>query len=53
MARERHAKAVCAVCSVRAICLKYALENREPHGVWGGLNESERVELLLRTEPAN
>ena len=27
-------------------CLDYALAIREPHGIWGGLNEHERRELL-------
>lgn len=30
------AKAICARCSVRALCLTRALERREPFGVWGG-----------------
>lgn len=41
-ARERQAKAVCASCPVRKECLNYALRIREPHGIWGGLNETER-----------
>lgn len=45
-AREARAKALCAVCPVREECLEYALRIREPHGVWGGLNESERRALL-------
>lgn len=40
--REQRAKAICAQCSVREPCLDYALRIREPHGIWGGLNESER-----------
>ena len=43
--RETRAKAICTSCSVRADCLEYALRIREPHGVWGGLNEFERKEL--------
>jgi WhiB family redox-sensing transcriptional regulator len=30
------AKAICARCSVRALCLSRALERGEPFGVWGG-----------------
>jgi WhiB family redox-sensing transcriptional regulator len=41
-ARERQAKAVCAACAVRTECLDYALRIREPHGIWGGLSETER-----------
>ena len=46
--REDRAKAICAECSVRAECLDYALRIREPHGIWGGLTEVERRELLQR-----
>ncbi len=45
-AREARAKAICAGCQVRLECLEYALRIREPHGVWGGLNESERRAVL-------
>jgi WhiB family redox-sensing transcriptional regulator len=44
--RERRAKAICATCAVRRPCLEYALKIREPHGIWGGLNEAERKRLL-------
>jgi WhiB family redox-sensing transcriptional regulator len=46
--REVRAKAICATCSVRKPCLEYALRIREPHGIWGGLNEAERKQLLAR-----
>ena len=44
--RERRAKAICAECAVTGECLEYALTIREPHGIWGGLNEDERRVLL-------
>lgn len=44
--RERRAKAICGGCGVKAECLEYALEIREPFGIWGGLNEIERRGLL-------
>ena len=47
-ARERRAKAICETGPVRRPCLEYALEIREPHGIWGGLNELERKQLLAR-----
>jgi WhiB family redox-sensing transcriptional regulator len=47
-AREAKAKAICAGCPVREPCLDYALAIREPHGVWGGLNEFERRQVLRR-----
>lgn len=46
--REVRAKAICATCSVRKPCLEYALRIREPHGIWGGLNELERKQMLAR-----
>lgn len=46
--REARAKAMCALCPVRQPCLDYALRIREPHGIWGGLNEAERKDLLAR-----
>jgi len=47
-ARERRAKAICQSCPVRKPCLDYALGIKEPHGIWGGLNEMERKLLLAR-----
>jgi WhiB family redox-sensing transcriptional regulator len=46
-ARERRAKAICSTCPVRVECLEYSIRTREPHGVWGGLNEVER-RLVIR-----
>jgi len=45
--REAAAKAICARCEVRRECLAYAVSAREPLGVWGGLNETERSGLSL------
>ena len=45
-ARELKAKSICSTCAVQRSCLDYALDIREPHGIWGGLNEHERRELL-------
>jgi len=47
-ARETRAKAICADCLVKNDCLDYAIRIREPHGIWGGLNEVERKALLDR-----
>ena len=44
--REQRAKAICRICPVRRECLEYALRIREPHGIWGGLNEMERKAML-------
>ncbi|MHB8510609.1 MAG: WhiB family transcriptional regulator [Actinomycetota bacterium] len=47
-ARESVAKSICAECPVRAQCLDFALATREPYGIWGGLNESERRRMIAR-----
>jgi WhiB family transcriptional regulator, redox-sensing transcriptional regulator len=39
------AKQVCRRCEVRVECLKYALDNDERFGVWGGLSARERSKL--------
>jgi WhiB family redox-sensing transcriptional regulator len=48
--REMRAKAICQSCPVQGPCLDYALRIREPHGIWGGLNEGERRVLLARAQ---
>lgn len=48
--RETLAKSICRSCAVRRDCLDYALTIREPHGIWGGLNENERKQVLLQRE---
>lgn len=40
------AKSICAGCSVRQACLQFALNQREKHGVWGGMTERERRRVL-------
>ena len=42
------AKAVCRRCPVVMTCLEWSLETRQPHGVWGGLDERQRVNVLRR-----
>jgi len=44
--REARAKAICRECPVRCDCLDHALQVGESHGIWGGLNETERRGLL-------
>jgi WhiB family redox-sensing transcriptional regulator len=46
--RERRAKEICLTCAVKKECLEYALSIREPHGIWGGLNEVERKQVLAQ-----
>jgi WhiB family transcriptional regulator, redox-sensing transcriptional regulator len=45
-AEQHKAKVVCAGCPVRAECLAEALDNRIEWGVWGGMTERERRQLL-------
>jgi WhiB family redox-sensing transcriptional regulator len=44
--REMRAKAVCSGCEVLNNCLRWALDTREPYGVWGGMSVEEREQLL-------
>jgi WhiB family redox-sensing transcriptional regulator len=45
------AKAVCGTCPVLGECRDYAIATRQPFGVWGGLDEEERRELLTGRTP--
>jgi WhiB family redox-sensing transcriptional regulator len=49
--RDAAAKIVCGACPVAKECLQYALATREPYGVWGGLSESERADVLAGNRP--
>ncbi|GGW99566.1 WhiB family transcriptional regulator [Streptomyces chryseus] len=42
------AKEICHRCPVSGNCQIDALERREPFGVWGGLDEHERRDILHR-----
>jgi WhiB family transcriptional regulator, redox-sensing transcriptional regulator len=39
------AKAVCRPCPVRTECLRWALDAREEHGIWGGTTADERKRM--------
>ena len=45
---EKAAKAMCGRCPVAALCLDYALDNNEQHGIWGGLGQRQRMSLKRR-----
>ncbi len=45
-AHQKRARAVCMGCQVRSQCLAEALDNRIEWGVWGGMTERERRQLL-------
>jgi WhiB family redox-sensing transcriptional regulator len=44
--REARAKEVCRRCPVLEPCRRHALSAQEPYGVWGGLSESERDDII-------
>lgn len=41
-ATAEKAKVICRMCPVQAGCLKFAQDNKEEFGIWGGLDEKER-----------
>lgn len=43
-----NAKQICAGCPVREPCVEYALNNREPYGIFGGMTTDERRILARR-----
>lgn len=43
---QKRAKTVCMGCPVRAECLAEALDQKIEWGVWGGMTERERRQLL-------
>ncbi len=44
--REANAKALCATCPVLLSCRAHALAAQEPYGIWGGLSEQDRDDIL-------
>ncbi|MGW2933977.1 WhiB family transcriptional regulator [Streptomyces sp. NPDC001156] len=42
------AQAVCHGCPVQQPCGQWALETRQQWGVWGGLSENQRRQILKR-----
>ena len=46
--RAANAKAVCATCPVIEQCRQHALASQEPYGIWGGMTEEERREIVQR-----
>jgi WhiB family transcriptional regulator, redox-sensing transcriptional regulator len=49
--REARAKAICADCPALLACRQHALEVHEPYGIWGGMSEGERAQLLTGPVP--
>lgn len=48
--REELAIAVCKRCAVIEQCGQYAIDNREPYGVWGGMTEDVRDAVIRRSQ---
>lgn len=46
------AKMVCSTCQVVEVCLRWAMENNQDSGVWGGMSEEERRSLKRRAARA-
>ena len=44
--RIAHAKEVCRRCDNRVDCLIWALETKQPYGVWGASTERDRRVML-------
>lgn len=51
--REQAAKQICASCPVMQQCREHALKVREPYGVWGGLTEDEREQILRKQKDSS
>lgn len=48
------ARQICQACPVRSPCLEWAIDVGVSDGIWGGLNEQERLSLRRRrTRSAN
>ena len=45
-AEQKRVRFICQACPVRNECLAEALDNRIEWGVWGGMTERERRQLL-------
>jgi WhiB family transcriptional regulator, redox-sensing transcriptional regulator len=37
---------ICADCPVKQQCLEFAMQTREPAGIWGGTTPEERIKVL-------
>lgn len=40
------AKTVCNACPVKQECLDFSIKTNQSHGMWGGLTQEERKELV-------
>lgn len=49
---EHTARAICNACPLKELCTDYAVKNNIEHGIWGGTNPQERVELVKNHKKA-
>lgn len=49
-ARQEAAKQMCDSCPVRIPCLRYALDNSDTTGIWGGTTDEERARIRKRRD---
>lgn len=43
---QKQALELCRACPVQRECLRYAIDQREMYGIWGGMTESERRGII-------
>lgn len=48
--KTQKAKAVCITCPVKEECLRYAIEELETYGIWGGKTNRERSTIRRQWE---
>lgn len=44
--RVEQAKQICSTCPVIIQCANFAMRGREPYGTWGGVSETDRMQIL-------
>lgn len=44
------AKEICEGCPAKRLCLEFALQNADDHGIWGGVSERQRKKMRLARE---
>lgn len=49
-AKTDTAKAICITCPVKEECLRYAIEQEEVYGIWGGKTNRERSSIRRQWE---
>lgn len=48
----KEAKRICAACPVRTECLTFSIENKESHGLWGGVGREKRRDAIRKAAEA-